>query len=53
MAILFKIDAGDHHGVATATEVASVFEFFGEEVTGVDDARDMFDLGEDEMASPR
>ena len=41
MAELIEIGFGHHEGVATATEMGVVLEFFCEEVRGVDDARDV------------
>ena len=41
MTELREVGFRHHEGVATATEVCVVFNFFGEEVAGVDDARNV------------
>eukprot|EP00956_Cyclotella_meneghiniana_P007921 scaffold10518_cov43-Cyclotella_meneghiniana.AAC.3 len=38
-----------HHEVAAATEVSGVAEFFGEEVAGIDDTGNVFDLDKAEL----
>ena len=38
-----EVGFGDHHGVATSTEVSRIFQFFGEYVTGVDDTGNVED----------
>ena len=43
MVVLEERGLRNHHGVTQATEMGSVFNFFGENVTGVDDARNMGD----------
>eukprot|EP00956_Cyclotella_meneghiniana_P015454 scaffold23741_cov22-Cyclotella_meneghiniana.AAC.2 len=49
MAMFFEVYLRNHHGVATATEVGSVSQILCEEVAGVDDARDVFDVGETKL----
>ena len=49
MTIFFEVDSRDHHGVAAATEVSSVAELFSEEITGVDDTRDVTDVRETKL----
>ena len=49
MTIFFEVNSRDHHGVAAATEVCGVAEFFSEEITGVDDARDVTDICETKL----
>ena len=44
MAELVEIRFRHHEGVATATEMSVVFDFFCEQVAGVDDARDVCDF---------
>ena len=36
---------GDHHVVTKAAEVSGIFQFFSENVAGIDDTRNVEDLG--------
>ena len=51
MAIFFEVYLRNHHGVAAATEVGGISQLLGEEVAGVDDAGDVFYLGETQLMS--
>ena len=43
MMVLGEGRLGNHHGVSESAEVGRVLHFLGEDVTGVDDPRDMGD----------
>ena len=40
-----KVRFGDHHVVSKASEVSGIFQFFSENITGIDDTRNVEDLG--------
>ena len=35
-----------HHGVSNSSEVSSILHFFGEDIAGIDDARDVKDASD-------
>ena len=40
----FKIYSRDHHGIATPTEMSCVLQFLGEEIAGINNARNVRDV---------
>ena len=38
-----EIAAGDHHGIVAAAEVSLIFEFFGENVAGINHTMNVHD----------
>ena len=47
--MFFEVYLGNHHAVATATEVSAVTEFLREQIAGVDDARDVLNSGKTKL----